>query len=354
MMNRTIARLTPNRHGALAIFLIAVLGASILAAISWGAAAYPLPQTFSHLWAWLTGGSIASDELTDYTVVVDIRTPQVLMAGLVGAGLSALGIAAQAMVRNPLADPFILGISSGASVGASAVVSWGVFSSLGVYALSTAAFAGALIASVVVYALSRTPQGVAPVRLILTGVVLSFGFQALMSAIVFFASRGDAARSVMFWILGSLGGATWQQLPLTAVVTIGCVVYLRAKASDMDVISMGDGSSASLGVDPDALRRRLFFVTVLGTATLVSVAGTIGFVGLVIPHLTRIVFGPAHRTATLIAPLLGAIFMIWVDLASRVATPPRELPLGVVTALFGVPVFIMLLRRRGYVFGGSR
>lgn len=353
-MTSTLARFTPGRLAALATLLTVLLAASILAAISWGAAPFPLTQTFSHLWAGLTGGTIAADEMTDYTVVVDIRTPRVLLAGLVGAGLSALGIAAQAMVRNPLADPFILGISSGASVGASAVVSWGLFASLGVYALSTAAFAGALLASVVVYALSRTPSGVAPVRLILTGVVLSFGFQALMSAVVFFASRGDAARSVMFWMLGSLGGASWQQLPLAAVVTIGCVLYLRMRARDLDIASMGDGSAASLGVDPQALRRRLFLVTVIGTSTLVSVAGTIGFVGLVIPHLTRIAFGPAHRAATVIAPLLGAIFMVWVDLISRVATPPRELPLGVVTALFGVPVFIVLLRRRGYVFGGSR
>ncbi|WP_202976012.1 FecCD family ABC transporter permease [Rothia uropygialis] len=346
--------MSPRHQVLLACGLAAVLLVSILLAISWGAASIPLGRTTSHLWAALTGGTIDSADVTDYTVIVDIRTPRAIMAAVVGAGLSTLGIAAQSMVRNPLADPFILGISSGASVGASAVVSWGLLSGLGVYALSSAAFAGALAASVLVYGLSSSSNGIAPVRLILTGVVLSFGFQALMSAIVFFDSKGDAARTVMFWMLGSLGGATWSQLPLAGIVTCGCIVYLWHRAPDLDALSMGDGSSASLGVDPEALRIRLFFLTVLGTATLVSVAGTIGFVGLVIPHLTRIVLGPAHRTATLLAPMFGAVFMVWVDLISRIAVPPRELPLGVVTALIGVPVFIILIRRRGYVFGGSR
>ncbi|WP_129359149.1 MULTISPECIES: FecCD family ABC transporter permease [Micrococcaceae] len=353
-MNPSLARITPRRQVLLAFGLAAVLLVSVLLAISWGAASIPLDRTTAHLWAAVTGGTIDSADVTDYTVVIDIRTPRAIMAAVVGAGLSALGIAAQSMVRNPLADPFILGISSGASVGASAVVSWGLLSGLGVYALSSAAFAGALAASFLVYGLSRSSGGIAPVRLILTGVVLSFGFQALMSAIVFFDAKGDAARTVMFWMLGSLGGATWSQLPLAGVVTCGCIVYLWHRAPDLDALSMGDGSSASLGVDPEALRRRLFFLTVLGTATLVSVAGTIGFVGLVIPHLTRIVLGPAHRTAVVLAPLFGAVFMVWVDLISRIAVPPRELPLGVVTALIGVPVFIILIRRRGYVFGGSR
>ena len=338
----------------LACGLGAFLVLSLLLAISWGAASIPLGRTATYLWSAVTGGAISSSDVTEYTVVAEIRTPRAVMAAVVGAGLSALGIAAQAMVRNPLADPFILGISSGASVGASAVVSWGILSSFGVYALSAAAFVGALIASVLVYALSRSSGGIAPVRLILTGVVLSFGFQALMSAIVFFDAKGDAARTVMFWMLGSLGGASWAQLPLAGAVTLGVIAYLWYRAPDLDVLSMGDGSSASLGVDPEALRRRLFLLTVIGTATLVSVAGTIGFVGLVIPHLTRVVLGPAHRPATVLAPLFGAVFMVWVDLLSRFAVPPRELPLGVMTALIGVPVFVLLIRRRGYVFGGAR
>ncbi|MCR4526364.1 iron ABC transporter permease [Kocuria rhizophila] len=350
----TTPRFSPRAHALLVLALLVALGPSVPAAVSWGAAEIPVADTARFFWAALTGGAIPAADFTDYTVVLQIRTPRVLLAAVVGAGLSALDIAAQAMVRNPLADPFILGISSGAAVGASAVVSWGLFAALGGLALSAAAFLGALAASALVYLLSRTPGGVAPVRLILTGVVLSFGFQALMSAIVFFDAKGDAARTVMFWMLGSLGAATWQQLPLPVAATALCLAWLAWRAQDLDTLSMGDGSAASLGVDPDWMRVQLFALTVLGTATLVSVAGTIGFVGLVVPHATRIVLGPAHRRAVVVAPLVGALFIVWVDLLSRVAVPPRELPLGVVTALIGVPVFLVLMRRAGYVFGGSR
>lgn len=158
----------------------------------------------------------------------------------------------------------------------------------------------------------------------------------------------------MFWMLGSLGAATWEQLPLPALTTALCLGWLGWRSRDLDTLAMGDGSAASLGVDPDRMRVQLFVLTVLGTVALVSVAGTIGFVGLVVPHATRILLGPAHRRATVVAPLAGALFMVWVDLVSRVAVPPRELPPGVVTALVGVPVFVVLVRRAGYVFGGSR
>ena len=318
---QTTARLSSRAHAALVLALILALGASVPLAVSWGAAPIPVGDTARFLWAAVTGGTVPAADFTDYTVILDLRTPRVLLAAVVGA---------------------------------SAVVSWGLFTALGSFALSGAAFLGALAASILVYLLSRTPSGVAPVRLILTGVVLSFGFQALMAAIVFFDAKGDAARTVMFWTLGSLGAATWEQLPLPAVVTLLCLAWLVWRAQDLDTLSLGDGSSASLGVDPDRMRVQLFVLTVLGTATLVAVSGTIGFVGLVVPHATRIVLGPAHSRAVVVAPLVGALFMVWVDLLSRVAVPPRELPLGVVTAVIGVPVFLVLMRRAGYVFGGSR
>lgn len=336
------------------VVLVLVLLGSVVTAIAWGAAPIPWGQTVSHLWTGLIGGTIAAEDFTSYTVVAEVRAPRVLLALVVGAGLSVLGVACQALVRNPLADPFILGMSSGASVGASAVVSWGIFSSLGVYALSGAAFAGALVSAGLVYFLSASREGLAPLRLVLTGVVLAYGFQALMSTIVFFEPRGDAARTVMFWLLGSLGGASWPQVPVAAVVVLGCTIFLFRQAPRLDVLSLGDASAASMGVDARSLRRRLFLVTVLGTGVLVAVSGAVGFVGLVVPHLVRLVVGPSHRLVLLLAPLAGGIFLVWVDLLSRTAVPPRELPLGVVTALIGVPVFVVLIRRRGYVFGGAR
>lgn len=339
--------------GALAVpVLVAVLGVSAVAGVVFGPTVVPLPDTLRYLAAALAGGQIGPDEVTGYSIVWQVRTPRVLLAAVVGAGLSVIGVAVQAMVRNALADPFVLGVSSGASVGASAVVSFGLFGALGVYALSAAAFLGALAASVLVYVAARGRAGLTPLRLVLTGVALAYGFQAVMSVIVFFAPFGEAARSVLFWLLGSLGGATWGALPVAVAAVALAVVVLLRRSRALDVLALGDESAASLGLDADALRRELFLLTAVVTGALVAVSGAVGFVGLVLPHLVRMVAGPGHRRVLVLAPLAGAIFLIWVDLASRTLFAPRELPLGVITALIGVPVFVGLLRGRGYLFGG--
>lgn len=342
----------PRQAGIVALGLIAGLLVSLVAGIALGATSIAFPETLHHLWAALTGGTIQRSELTTQTVIWQIRTPRVLLAAIVGAGLGTLGVLTQAMVRNPLADPFILGVSSGASVGASAVISLGWFSGLGMYALSGAAFIGALLASVAVHLASRTNGGVAPMRLVLTGVVLAYGFQSLMSIIVFLEPRGDAARTVMFWLMGSLGGANWAAVPIAGVALVITLVWSGRKASALDVMALGDASALSSGVDCQRLRRHLFVLTAVGTGAMVAVSGAIGFVGLVVPHVVRLVVGPAHRYVLLFAPLVGAVFLVWVDLLSRVVVPPREIPLGVVTAAIGVPVFLHLIRRRSYTFGG--
>ncbi|MEV0057590.1 iron ABC transporter permease [Saccharopolyspora shandongensis] len=347
----------PARSGrarlfAVVLVLSAVLVASVLAGIALGPTVVPPDEVVRYLHAALTGGTIRSDEVTGYSIVWQVRTPRVLLAVVVGAGLSVVGVAIQAMVRNALADPFVLGISSGASVGATAVVVFGVFASLGVYALSAAAFLGALAASMLVYAAASSRGGMTPLRLVLIGVALAYGFQAVMSVLVFLAPNGDAARTVLFWLLGSLGAANWGSLPLAATAVLVCVAVLSRNSRSLDVLSMGDETAASLGVDAVALRRRLFLLTSAVTGLLVAVSGAVAFVGLVMPHLVRIVVGSSHRRVLAVAPLAGACFLVWADLVSRTLFAPEELPLGVITALVGVPVFITLLRRRGYLFGG--
>lgn len=332
--------------------LLVVLVVSAVAGIALGPTVVPLADTVRYLGAALVGGTISADDVTGYSIVWEVRAPRVLLAAVVGAGLSVLGVAVQAMVRNALADPFILGVSSGASVGASAVVSFGLFTALGVYALSAAAFLGALAASVLVYLAAQSRAGLTPLRLVLTGVAMAYGFQALMSVVVFFAPFGETARTVLFWLLGSLGGATWGSLPIATVAVVVAVLLLLRWSWSLDVLAMGDEAAASLGVDAGSLRRVLFLLTAVVTGALVAVSGAVGFVGLVMPHLVRLVVGASHRRVLTIAPLAGAIFLVWVDLASRTLFAPRELPLGVITALIGVPVFVTLLRRRGYLFGG--
>lgn len=336
----------------LAVVLSVVLVCSVLVAIGLGPAVVAPGETVRYLVAALSGGEIGADEVTRYQIVWQIRTPRVLLAAVVGAGLAAVGVVVQALVRNALADPFILGVSSGASVGAVAVSVSGGLAGLGIYAVSAGAFLGALGASVLVYLASRTAAGIMPLRLVLTGVAMAFGFQAVLSVIIYFAPDSEATSAVLFWTMGGFGAATWGALPVVAVVVGAALLVLRRFGRALDVLSLGDETAGSLGVDAAAVRRGLFALTAVATGAMVAVSGAIGFVGLVVPHVVRILVGAGHARVLVVAPLVGAVLMVWVDLVSRTVVAPRELPLGAITALVGVPVFVVLMRRRGYLFGG--
>lgn len=344
----------PARRGlALPVaVLLVLLPLSVVLAIGLGPATVAPPDTARYLWAALTGGALPAADLTEYQIIWEVRTPRVLLAVVVGAGLSVAGVAVQALVRNALADPFVLGVSSGASVGAVSVTAFGALGSLGVYAVSAGAFAGALAASALVYLASFSRAGLTPLRLVLTGIALAYGFQAVMSVIVYLFPDGEATHAVLFWTLGGFGAATWGSLPAVALAVAAGVAVLYRLARPLDAMALGDETAASLGVDATAVRRGLFVVTSLMTGAMVAVSGAIGFVGLVMPHLVRIVTGARHARVLLVAPLVGAVFMVWADLVARTLVAPRELPLGVITALVGVPVFVTLMRRRGYLFGG--
>ncbi len=332
--------------------LFVVLLTSIVVAIGLGTAVITPGETARYLWAAVSGGRIAGDEVTTYQIIWQIRTPRVLLAALVGAGLSAIGVAIQAMVRNALADPFVLGVSSGASVGAVAVTVTGGLAALGIYAVSAGAFIGALVASLLVYAASSSRGSLSPLRLVLTGVAMSLGFQAVMSLMIYLAPDSEATSMVLYWTMGSFGAASWGALPVvSAVVILGLAVLYRYGRA-LDVLALGDETAASLGVSPDRHRKALLVLASLVTGVMVAVSGAIAFVGLVMPHVVRMVVGATHARVLAVAPLAGAVFMVWVDLVSRTLVAPRELPLGVITALVGVPVFVTLMRRKGYMFGG--
>lgn len=336
---------------ACAVLAVLLVG-SVLLAISLGPAPVPPGDTARFLWAALSGGRVAATDATTYQIIWEIRTPRVLLAALVGAGLSAVGVAIQAMVRNALADPFVLGISSGASVGAVSVTVTGGLAGLGIHAVSTGAFAGALLAAALVYLAASRDGVLSPLRLVLTGVTVSFGLQAVMSVIIYLAPNSEATSTVLYWTMGSFGAANWAALPVVAtVVTLG-VVTLHRQSRTLDVLALGDETAASLGISPDRDRRVLLVLASLVTGVMVAVSGAISFVGLVMPHLVRLAVGAGHARVLAITPLAGALFMVWVDLIARTLVAPRELPLGAITALIGVPVFIVLMRRRSYVFGG--
>ncbi|MBT0566847.1 iron ABC transporter permease [Williamsia sp. CHRR-6] len=333
----------PARVLAVAIPLLLVV---CLAGVVFGSVSIPVSDALGYLWAQLTGGTIAAADAAEFHIVVDSRLPRVLTAVVVGAGLSVVGVVVQAMVRNALADPYVLGISSGASVGASTVVLFGVLGTLGMIALPAAAFLGALVATALVFLAARTPEGLLPTGLVLIGTSLGYGFSAVTTVLVFLAPAGDAARSVMFWLLGSLSAAGWQTLVVTSAVCAFGGAILAVMPARLDALSLGDETAASLGIDAGRFRVLLFTVSALITGVIVSSCGAIGFVGLVVPHIGRLLVGSDHRRLLTVTPVIGAVFLVSADLVARTVAAPKELPLGAITAAVGVPVFVVMMRNR--------
>lgn len=336
------------------VLLLAAAAVSFVISLTFGSVAYDAIDVWDVVAAHI--GIIPGDDVFGSTidsVVWSLRAPRGLLALIVGAGLALAGVVMQTLVRNPLADPYLLGVSSGASVGATSVITIGVFTSFGLYAISVGALFGALAATAIVYLITLVQGGLTPLRLILTGVVASSAFSALASFLVFKAQDARAAQGVMFWMLGSVVGAQWDRLLLPALVVLAAFLILMFMSNPLDAMAAGPDTAAALGVNVERLRQILFFIQALLVGAMVAVAGGIGFVGLVIPHLARIMVGSLHRRLLPIAMVLGAVFMVWVDVIARIAAPPQEIPLGVVTGVLGAPLFLLLMGRGRYQFGGS-
>lgn len=273
-------------------------------------------------------------------IVWDLRLPRVLTAAAVGAGLALGGAVMQSLTRNPLADPYLLGLSSGASLGAVAVLVVGVS-----LLLPVAAFAGAMVALVATLTLARSGGTLTPGRTVLAGLAVSQLFAAATSFVIFWTATGDSYREILSWLLGSLAGATWSSVAIAgvAVVLVGTALVLAG--TRLDAFAFGDTSAAALGIHVDRTRWTLLCLVALLTGAMVAVSGAIGFVGLILPHAVGSLTGPAHRRLLPVAAISGAVFLVWADTLARTLFDPRELPVGIVTALVGVPVFAVLLRR---------
>jgi iron complex transport system permease protein len=327
---------------------VVLLGA-ITAGVWIGSVGLSPGSVWTVIWQHVTGhvhNSVAN------AIVWELRLPRVLLAAVVGAALTTAGGVVQVLVRNALADPFLLGVSSGASVGATAVLLFGALASLGLWALETGAILGALAAMVIVFVLASRGGQLAPLQLTLCGVVMAGLFSSITSFLIF-KGNPQATQSVLFWLLGTFGNAEWSQLPGPAIALLLAIVYLLAQARSLNALAMGAGVAASLGVDVAKLRRNLFVVTSLIAGLSVAVSGVIGFVGLVVPHIVRLIVGSDHRRTLPIGALVGASFMVLADLLARTVVAPQEMPIGVVTAIVGAPMLIFLIRRRTYLYGGS-
>jgi len=349
------ARLRPRAGERVRLaFVLGVCGVLLVVTMALGVGVGSVALSPAEVWHVIAGQVTGRpDDTVTETIVWQIRVPRVLLAALVGAALTTAGSVVQVLVRNALADPFLLGVSSGASVGATAVLLLGAFASLGVWAISAGSILGALAAMAVVFAVSRSGHGLAPTQLILCGVVLSALFESVTSFLIF---RGNpqATQSVLFWLLGSFGLASWNQLPIPALALTAAMIYLMAQAGVLNALAMGAEPAASLGVDVRRLRRNLFLITSLMAGVAVAVSGVIGFVGLVVPHIVRLMVGSDHRRVLPAGVLFGASFMVLGDLLARTIVAPQEMPIGVITAFIGAPTLIVLIRRRPYLYGATQ
>lgn len=288
-------------------------------------------------------------DLIDEHIVVDLRLPRVAGAAVVGAGLAVCGAVLQSLTGNQLADPYILGMSGGAALGASAVLSTGLGFSIiaGGPVVSIAAFVGSMGALLLVFAIAVTRGGaLLPGRLILAGVAVGQLTAAISTGLVYFGPHGTAER-VMFWSLGSVAGVRWNTLLLSAAVTGATVVVALLYSRTLDAFAFGERAAAGLGTDVSRTRWTLYALVSLCTAVLVAMSGIIGFVGLVIPHAVRFLVGPLHARVLPLSIVMGALILVWSDIVARTLLPARELPLGLVTSAIGVPAFIWLLRQKG-------
>ncbi|NLM51786.1 MAG: iron ABC transporter permease [Firmicutes bacterium] len=281
----------------------------------------------------------------DENIVWGLRFPRVLLGMIVGSSLSVTGVAMQALVRNHLADPFILGVSSGASATATLGMLFGVFSFFGTYSLSISAFIGAAISIMIVYTISRVRGRINIPQLLLSGVALSMIMDAITRIITLSAPNALGLHNVTYWLSGSLAGAKWGYLTLPAATICLCMVILMANHRALNALLMGDETAGTLGFNVGRLQKMLVLVSSLMAGTTIAVSGTVGFVGLMVPHITRLFVGSDHKRVLPVCALLGGILVVWVDVAARLIIAPEELPLGVLTAIFGGPLFIWLLKR---------
>jgi len=319
------------------VLLLAILAVALLAAVRLGAVPLTLRQ--------VVDAARGTGDATTIAIVRRLRLPRALLAAMVGGALAASGATFQALLRNPLAEPYVLGISGGAAVGAVfAIALLGAAASGGIVALC--ALAGAVLAIVLVFRIAAVAGRALDTRiLLLAGVVVGAFFNACILLALTFADA-DAFRSAIFWMMGSFSGATWRSIGLLGAAMVPAFILLAALARPLNLLSVGEETAAYLGTRVERTKLLAYGTASLLTASAVAVSGVIGFVGLVIPHVVRMLWGADHRFLLPASILAGAAFVVLADTLARTAAAPTELPVGVVTAFVGVPFFIYLLRRR--------
>lgn len=307
------------------LFLFLVFLGVVLIALRFGSVRIPLGELFSK----------------SNSQILYLRFLRVMIAVFVGAGLSVCGVCLQAILRNPLADPYLLGTSGGAGLGAVLAITLGISSAYYPFA----AFCGALLSIVLVYNLAKEGNKIPTRSLILAGVVVAMVFSGLMIFLISMSSN-QALHGIMWWLLGSLQIYDIRLLFIVGTITILGIGTISIFSQDLNAISVGDEEAVHLGIDIEKMKKILFLITALITGALVSISGMIGFVGLIIPHMMRMIVGPNHKTLIPASCIAGATFLVLCDCISRTVFPPIEISIGVITSLIGAPIFIILLKKR--------
>lgn len=341
-----------------AVALTVLLAVSLILAVTFGTVDMPVGKVYGTITGGITSlfraEKISAEESPDFAVVWLIRLPRLILAVIVGAGLSVCGAVMQAVVKNPLADPYILGVSSGASLGATLAIISGMGSAFGGSAAGVLGFIGALVSSFLVMTIANMGGRSNAIKLILSGTAVSAMCSAFANFLIFVSNKDSAVKAVMQWTMGSLGGAEWISNGIIATVMISGILFFTSQYRTLNLMLLGDESAVTLGTNLHRYRTVYLAVSALMIGFAVFKSGMIGFVGLIIPHIVRMLFGTDHKKVIVLSALMGAIFLLWADVLSRTLINGTEMPVGIITSVIGAPVFVYLMVKRSYGFGGER
>lgn len=339
-----------KKFSVLLIFTVILVIAAIFSVMIGPVFIHPL--TIIRLWLEkLSFGMLHFDIQEMHRVIImNIRTPRIVVAILVGMGLSVSGAAMQGLFRNPMAEPYVLGMSSGAAAGASAAIVLGMGGLFGVYAVPAMAFISAIVTIFVVYSIAHTEGKVPTETLLLSGIAVGFFLQAAVSFLKLIAPT-DALRDVVLWLMGSFAGVTWDDVAIVVLPVLAGLLTLFLLARELNAFQFGEETAMHLGIEVELMKRILLTATALITAISVSTAGIIGFTGLVVPHVARILVGADQRIQLPVAAISGGIFLVLADTLARSIAQSVEIPVGIITAVVGAPYFVYLLRRRKHAMG---
>lgn len=353
---RGVLRGTPAAVVSILV-LLGMLVFSLLAAVTFGSTDIPISDVYGvisrKLYHLVFLGDSGWGDGSLFRAVWYIRLPRLILAMAIGAGLATCGVVMQAIVKNPLADPYVLGISSGASLGATSAILLGVGAAFGSNSVGVMAFLGAFVVSLAVVGLANIGGRANSVKLLLAGTALSSVCSAFSNFIVYIAHDREGIQTVTYWMMGALGGATWEIDGTVLLVVLAGIVFFLTQYRTLNLMLLGDETSITLGTDLHKWRQLYLLVCAAIVGFSVYAAGMIGFVGLVIPHVVRMLYGTDHKRLLPISALVGAIFLIWADVACRTILPGQELPIGILTSMIGAPCFIYLMARKRYGFGGG-